>query len=235
MSKIKVGWAPLFNDTYSKGLALLVTKPENLFDTHLKEGDHRYKLCPATQDLARNTFVIRSPFDAHFILDADQRQIEFIEPHVQSMDFYNMRSHQYSDKDEPIMSINFHQLFVTEHKDIELTMTAPWFENSHQSFRVVPGRFKISDWWRPIDFAIQLPNRRHEVKIKQGDPLFYITFSSRNPSDIVVLHELKITKELDDFIYATTGAKHYQPRCPLKTLYGLFNKFNKKPRLHYID
>ena len=45
----------------------------------------------------------------------------------------------------------------------------------------------------------------------------------------------KITKELDDFIYATTGAKHYQPRCPLKTLYGLFNKFNKKPRLHYID
>jgi hypothetical protein len=235
MSKITVGWAPLLNGVYSKGLTLLVTKPQNLFETHIKNGSHRHKLCPATLDLSRNTFVIRSPFDAHFILDADKRNIEFIEPHVQSMDFYNMRSHQYSETDEPIMSINFYQIFFTEEKDIEATVTAPWFEKNYHSFRVIPGRFKISDWWRPLDFAIQLPERRHEVIIKEGDPLFYITFSSRDPSDVFVLKELEITKELDDFINVTTGVKNYRPRCPLKNLYRLFNRYKHKPSLKFLD
>lgn len=235
MSKIEVGWAPLLTEDYAKGLALLVTKPESLFNTHMKSGDYRYKLCPATQDIARNTFVVKSPFDAHFILDADKRNIEFIDPHIQSMDFFNMRANQYSETDEPLMSINFYQLFFTEEKDIEATITAPWFELNHHNFRVVPGRFKISDWWRPLDFAIQLPNRKHEVKINRGDVLFYISFSSRDPSDVVTLREMKVTKELDEFIFATTGAKNYQPRCPLKTLYGLFNRYKKKPRLEFID
>lgn len=235
MSNKIVGWAPLLEETYSKGLALFITKPISLFDTHIKKGNHRYKLCPASQDLSRNTFVIKSPFDCHFILDADKKSLEMFEPHIQSMDFYNMRSHQYGLDDEPIMSINFFQLFLTEDEGVEMTVTAPWFENVHNNFRVVPGRFMISDWWRPLDFAIQLPERRSEVRIKSGEPLFYVTFSTKDPSDVIHLKEIKVTKELDDFIHVTTGAKNYQPRCPLRSLYYYFRKFKKKPRLEFIE
>lgn len=235
MSKVKVGWAPLLTEPWSRGLALFVNKPENLFDQHMRAGSHRYRLCPATRNLAQNTFVVKSPFDAHFILDADLRNIEFIQPHVQNLEFFNLRGHQYAETDEPIMSINFFQLFVTEQPDVEAMVTAPWFEKTQASFRVIPGRYRISDWWRPLDFALQLPQRRSEVKIRSGDVLFYITFSNRDPESRFLLEEIAVTPELDDFINVTTGAKNYRPRCPLRTLYGFFDKYKHKPRLEFID
>lgn len=138
MSKITVGWSPYLESDYQKGLAFFANKPINLYDTHMKQGSHRYKLCPATKDLAYNTFIVRSPFDAHFILDADKKTIEFISPYIQPIDFYFMR-------------------------------------------------------------------------------------------------EVKLTNDLKSIITSAKDAKYYQPRCPLKTLYGLFNKYKKKPKLEFID
>lgn len=235
MSKITVGWSPYLESDYQKGLAFFANKPINLYDTHMKQGSHRYKLCPATKDLAYNTFIVRSPFDAHFILDADKKTIEFISPYIQPVDFYFMREGQYSDTDQPIMSIHYHQIFVTENKNVEMTVTAPWFEETQQDFRVVPGRFKISDWWRPLDFAIQLKHRRQEIRIKKNDPLCYLTFVTGDPSDKVNMREVKLTNDLKSIITSAKDAKYYQPRCPLKTLYGLFNKYKKKPKLEFID
>jgi hypothetical protein len=235
MSRILVGWAPYLETDYQKGLAFFAEKPISLYDTHIKSGNHKYKLCPANKDLTRNTFVVRSPFNAHFIVDADKRTIEFVQPNVQPFDFFHMRAGEYSDTDQPIMSINYHQIFVTENKDVEMTMTAPWFEETHHDFRVIPGRFKISDWWRPVDFAIQLKQRRQEIVIKRGDPLFYLTFVTKDPTDIVKIKEVKLTEGLKDILASATGAKHYQARCPLKTLYGVFSKYKRKPTLEFLE
>jgi hypothetical protein len=201
----------------------------------MKHTDYRYRQCPATTDLARNTFIVRSPFDAHFTLDADQRTLEFHAPHVQSLDFFNMRDGQYGTSDAPLLSINFHQVFLTQHKNVELTITAPWFETDAQQFRVVPGRFCISSWWRPIDFALQLPERRSTVRIKKNQALFYVGFSTGNSTDRAELRDLKLTPQLENFMGICTQAKHYQPRCPLRTLYGLFDKYKHKPRLEFTD
>jgi len=232
MSKVTVGWAPYLESDYQKGLAFLASKPISVYETHMKAGNHRYKLCPATRDLALNTFIVRSPFDAHFIVDADKKTIQFIEPYVQPFEFYHMRKGEYSDTDQPIMSINYHQVFVTEDKNVEMTVTAPWFEETQQDFRVVPGRFKISDWWRPLDFAIQLKERRQEVRIKKDDPLFYLTFITGDPSDVVVIKDVDLNDDLKSILASATDAKHYQPRCPMKTLYGIFNRYKRKPSLH---
>lgn len=235
MSKIIVGWAPYLDTEYAKGLALFVTKPLSVFDSRMRAGNHRYKLCPATRDLARNTFIITAPFDAHFFLDADKRTIEFAGTSKQSFEFFNMRAEQYGTTDQPIMSINYFQLFVSQHENVELTMTAPWFEDGAAAFKIVPGRFNIGKWWRPLDVAMQLSGRQQEVKIKQGDVLFYVSFSTGNPDDVIELKEISVTKELQDFCNLSTGVKHYQPQCPFKTLYGLFKNYKKKPSLEFID
>lgn len=235
MAKVTVGWAPYLDTEYAKGLAFFITKPLSVFDSKMRTGGHRYRLCPATRDLARNTFVVTAPFDAHFYLNADLRTIEFIGTNKQAFDFFNMRANQYGPADQPLMSINYYQLFVTEHEHVDMTMTAPWFEESTANFKIVPGRFNIGKWWRPLDVAMQLSNRQQEIKIKRGDVLFYVTFSTGNPDDIITLKEIQVTKDLQDFCNLATGVKHYQPKCPLKTLYGWFKQFKRKPRLRFLE
>ena len=235
MAKVTVGWAPYLDTEYAKGLAFFITKPLSVFDSRMRTGNHRYRLCPATRDLARNTFVVTAPFDAHFYLDADKRTIEFAGTGKQAFEFFNMRAEQYGPTDQPIMSINYYQLFVSQHDQVEMTMTAPWFEDSVAAFKIVPGRFNIGKWWRPLDVAMQLPERQQEIKIKQGDVLFYVTFSTGNSDDVVVLREIAVTKELQNFCNLATGVKHYKPQCPFKTLYGWFKQFKHKPKLEFID
>jgi hypothetical protein len=237
MAKITIGWAPLIYDC-TKGLALFIKKPESVYDTHIKEGEYKYKQCPATNSLTKNTFIVRSPFDANFVVDVDSHTLELIPPFVQPNDFFNMRKGQYGPNDQPLMSLNFHQIVLTEHEKVEATITAPWFEEAQNDFRVIPGRFMISDWWRPLDFAMQLRTRKQVVKIKRDEPLFYITISTKDPDDIAVMREVRLTEELKSFLNIATDSKYYQPRCPLKTLYGAFKHYIKRghrPKLEFID
>ena len=230
MSSLDIGWAPVFYEA-TRGLELFVTKPQSLYDTHMKHMDHRYRQCPATVSLARRTYVVTAPFDAHFVLDADARQIEFINPHVQPLDFFNFRDGQYVTDSEPLISLNFHQLFLAE-QSVDMQITAPWFEKQHSDFRVIPGSYDCGRWWRPVDFALQLPHRRSTVKIQRGQALFYVTFGT---DQTIRLRELRLTDQLQSFLGVCTQAKHYEPRCPLRTLYGLFDKYKHKPRLEFID
>lgn len=237
MSKITLGWAPYLYDC-TRGLEFFVKKPESVYTTHMKENGHKYKQCPATTNIARNTFIVRSPFDAAFIVDADKQTLEFVPGHEQPFEFFNMRKGQYGPEDQPIMSLNFHQILVTEHENVEASITGPWFEESQNNFRVVPGRLMISDWWRAIDFAIQLKSRQQLVKIKKDDPLFYITISTKDPDDVAIIRELKFTDELRKCLDATVDSKFYQPRCPLKNLYSAFKQYTARkhrPKLEFID
>lgn len=238
MAKIVLGWAP-YNTDSSNGLLYLFSKPENVYNKHIKDGEYKHKQCPATIELTRKTFVIESPFDAHFILDADKRTLELIPPCNLPEKFFHIRKGQYGDKDFPVVSMNFYQLFVTEDKDVSITITSPWFEESvNPAFRVVPGRFSISDWWRPLDFAMQLHNRRQEVKIKKGDPLYYVDVHTKNPEDSVIIKEIELDPPLVTFIQGALDYKFFRPMCPLKTLYGAFNQYTKRkhrPKLKFLE
>jgi len=238
MAKKVIGWTPNV-PAGCAGLEFLLEKPESVFSRHMKNTEYRYKQCPSTLELARNTFVVVSPFDGHFKVNADTQQLEIFPPYFLPQEFFHMRPGQYGPNDPPLMSLNMHQLFITEEEGVEVVVTAPWFErNASSQFVISPGRVDISKWWRPLDCAFQLFEREQEVRICRGDPLFYISVRTGDPSDVVVVKEIKFTPELELYIKRNTDVKHFTPQCPLKSLYSMATrqiKLGKRPKLEFLE
>lgn len=238
MAKITVGWCPII-DPKLAGVELFMEKPESVFKAHMKDTEYKYRLCPATVEVARNTFVIRAPFDLHFKMRNDVRKIEIFGPTLPPEDFFYIRSDQYGENDTPLMSLYAHQLLMSEDKDVNILVTSPWFEvNTNTQFRIIPGRMNISKWWRALDLVFQLNEMDQEVFIKAGDPLIYVNFYTNDPDDVIVIKEVKLTEKLRIYVRMLTDAKFFQAKCPLNKLYNLANKFKslgKRPKLEFLE
>mgnify|MGYP001201945346 FL=1 len=233
-----VGWCPWFD--YSTGLEMLVEPMESLFDKHMKGHRYNYNKCPSVNNVFKNTYVLTSPFDAHFELDLENNHIHlFHQSKDIPADFFHLREDEYGEKDDPIMSINFRMLFATEDNGIDLMVTSPYFEPLGSApLRIIPGRIHISDWWRPTEIAFQASSKKEIIKIKRGDPLLYATFSTVVPEDVIELKEIELTTELTDYVYSSVRFKWYHPRCPLSKLYKfsrIFTKKGKRPKLKFIE
>lgn len=235
MADITVGWCPIDAEL---GLLQLIEEPQSLYDKYLKGTKYRHLNCPATMDIYKNTFVVTSPFDCFFELDIENRQLHLFNKSKNfSEDFFHMREGEYGEKDDPLMSLKYHLLFMAEEDDIEMMMTAPYFEPKQNKLRIIPGKMNISKWWRPTDLAFQLNSRKESIKIKRGDPLFYVTFIPKTTGSFINLKEVELTKELKDYIESTVNMKWFAPRCPLSKLYSIADKFRKKgkrPKLKFL-
>ena len=238
MAKITVGWCPII-DPKLAGVELFMEKPESVFKTHMKDSGYKYKLCPATVEVARNTFIVNAPFDLHFKMRSELKQIELFGPTLPPEEFFYIRSDQHGETDTPLMSIYSHQLLLAEDNNVNIMVTSPWFEmNTNTQFKIIPGRMNISKWWRALDFAFQLNTMDQEVIIKAGEPLFYVNFYTDNPDDVVVIKEIQLTTELRTYVRMLTDSKFFQAKCPLNKLYSLAQRFKsmkKRPKLVYLE
>jgi len=236
MADITIGWCPMYVDL---GLLQLIEQPKSLYDKYLKNTKYNHLKCPATMDIYKNTFVVASPFDCFFETDLENKQIHLFSkskniPH----DFFHLREGEYGQDDDPLMSLAFQLLFMSEENDIEMIVTSPYFESQQSNLRVIPGRMNISKWWRPTDLAFQLENKKEKIKIKRGDPLFYVTFIPKTSGDFIKLKEVELTQELQDYVSSTVNMKWFAPRCPLSKLYSIADKFRKKgkrPKLKFLQ
>jgi hypothetical protein len=78
----------------------------------------------------------------------------------------------------------------------------PLFENRVFPWHLIPGKYNIGKWLRPIDFTIEYKVPKGKIKIKRGEPLFYIHFSTAT-------HE---TFELER-VHQTEGMQHQVGAC----------------------
>jgi hypothetical protein len=68
--------------------------------------------------------------------------------------------------------------------------------------------------------------------------LFYISVRTGDPSDVVVVKEIKFTPELELYVKRNTDVKHFTPQCPLKSLYSMATrqiKLGKRPKLEFLE
>ena len=238
-NKVTVGWCH-WNTDSSIGIEMLVDDPlQSLYSRDLKGHKYKYAECPSSNEIFKNTYVLSSPFDAYFEVDLETKQINLFSKHTNMpREFFHLREDEYGEADEPIFSLNFHMLFVTEDLGVDLRVTSPHFELPGVSpLIIIPGRVNISDWWRPTDLAFQLSSKKEVVRIKKGDPLLYVNFSTSTPEDIIELKEIELTQTLKDYVMSTTKMKWYHPRCPLSKLYSIsraFTKKGKRPKLKFL-
>ena len=208
---------PLIKDINALKESIVTTAPESDFVK-----------CPAVHNHVRNTFVIRSPIDLTFISDGK----EVLTKNYNQEIFDNL----FIIRDVPsgFLSLTITDAFFFTEEDCEMTLTGAYLSNNDASkyLSVLPGVFNISKWFRNIDFACFIREFNKEINIKQGDPLMYLKFNSKEP---IVFKKFYYTKEIAEISSIVIKQKVFQKEKSintyLETVYNLFTKSKIKNRL----
>jgi hypothetical protein len=86
--------------------------------------------------------------------------------------------------------------------------------------KIIPGRFDISKWIRPVEWACEVPNDIDVLPITEGDPIFCVRFVTENNA-LVKLTRVQQTDELLSMSRACTGVKVFKPGLKLPQAYEL--------------
>tara|TARA_S200000501_G_C20867432_1_gene762613 strand:+ start:1486 stop:2208 length:723 start_codon:yes stop_codon:yes gene_type:complete len=238
---IKIGWTPTTPE-----IALIYQEPESVYKNLYTNIDSSFKLCPAFTDFLKNWYILKSPLDINFLYkkvsdtDAKITYNEIISPPYIS---FNERKRDWSPEhrpderlkleknNNPLISFSFHQLFVTDEKDLHIEQVSPFLHMHELSYfkylRTIPGAFNIHSWIRPLDFAYEIITDNAIIDIKKGDPLCYVRFNTHKK---VKIEQIPFTSELDDYSIATTSFKEVSPGLSLAKMYNLFRRI-RRPKL----
>ena len=247
---IEVGWTPARAET-----ALVYTEPESLFSDVYKDIDAAFRFCPAFTSYLKNWYIIRSPLHIKFaykkVSNTDAKITINDENITSQYVVFDERKHEWSGEykaedtpdgkfngrlklnknNNPLISLTFPQLFVTDEKDLRLEQVSPFLHMHELSYfkylRSICGAFNIYSWVRPLDFAYEIVTDNAVIDIKRGDPLCYVRFvTDKNVS----IKQIPLTTQLEDYAKATTTLKSLRPGLPLQKMYDLFLKI-RRPKL----
>lgn len=200
--------------------------------------------CPSITSLYKNTFVVRCPFDLTVTVASDPEGKKFI--HVTNPDS-NFTEDFIVDRKEDensvfkMMSLSISYLFYAK-ESVELEVYPPVLSNHHsetlRNISVICGKFDISKWIRPTDYAFEIIDDFKPLTFKRGDPLFYIKFNTdkhvnliRTPIDPEVENLIQSEVLLKNQFPGNSLKKNYEFAKPLLSLYNkfLFKKTHKCP------
>ena len=79
---------------------------------------------------------------------------------------------------------------------------------SLRNINVICGKFDISKWIRPTDFAFEIIDTSQVMQFRRGDPLFYVRFNTNKKVNLV---RTDLTQDMLNVVRAQVGIKKYVP------------------------
>lgn len=190
--------------------------------------------CPAAVDFDRRHFVIPAPIDVtlHFkrqpdgslgLADADGQQSAIRESGLSSMLMLGPQS-EWRHPDRPMIQIISPYVFVAD-EPCFVVQTAPYLHYFAEPRPGVQmgGRFPIHIWPRPMSWAFEWYDISKPLKLKRGEPWFYVHFETENPSARVRLVEQEETAELGSYIDSIADVSKY-----VNQTYSLFSEAQRR-------
>lgn len=237
MSKesVTVYWSPFSPINRQMNLTLLDLEPVPIYPEIIQRRDpnpiipnsgrqlnsNGYQSCSAWHTLGKNYYSIPSPFDAHIKLNSNGEILP--SPHYEW--FIERVS---SMKNSLSLDVDLEYSFFCE-EPLNITLTPPFMHKPSQSDYgfLIPARFDISSWFRPVVLIHQLWENVSEFKVSNGEPLAYIKFETDKK---VVLKRFQMTQDIKDIADACLNYKYVRSFEPLDKLYKRFHKvgFHKK-------
>jgi hypothetical protein len=229
---VTVYWSPWGEQEQYASRFLSYQTPDRLVDglKQFRNEENRmdnFLMCPAFNNSIKNTFVFRAPTDVNIRFTAREMfnhldpnrpfDPETIKPKAPSL--INSTTVQYKPS----------WVFFCE--ETMLMQTSPPYMHQHTVAKhgyIVPGSFDISNWFRPVESAIQLWPNQNEVQINQDDPLLYVNFINSQP---VKLQKFYLTNELYDIGMSCVNLKGYRFERSLSKLYNIFQSSRLKNKL----
>ena len=178
-------------------------EPERYFDTF----DAKIKIyysCPAWQHKVKREFVIRAPKPIELTM---HREEQYLESNLGDL---------FQQIIQPPPNWEVDQTFQI-HLPVFLMWTKAknvWVEQKQcggNNFRTVEGWWNLSDWSRPINFAVEFIDESKPIIIKRGDPIYRLAFYQEHNHN-----------QTYDMVKATPTSKQLrdaQKRTELKNLF----------------
>jgi hypothetical protein len=225
---VEVYWTP-----WTQGLGnhpfisshVLTQQPDPIISAIIKERpDAGYTKCPAFVDACRNGFVIKSPVDINITLDHSKKTLT---TDRYGQDFYECEINNRGDQSSPsnpfLMSL-FPKILFYAKEPVEVEQLDLMVLTAPANVKTIPGKFDISKWIRPVEWAIEVDHSVTTLSIKTGDPLFMVRFKTLGniPVKLVRVNQ---TIELGATVNAFLSVKKQRPKLKLKQLYELSKNY----------
>ena len=186
--------------------------------------------CPAVKSVLKNDFVIKAPIDLTLTFDQTTASI-FTHNYYQK--FFDKYVVNRSKPGGPvILSLPPRYIFFSK-DDVEmLSLDLPLLSSeSNKNIKMIPGKYNISKWLRPIDFTFTVIDPLQPVAVKAEDLLWAVRFYT--PNDVPVkMTRFNLTENILKSSQSMMHIKKYREFLPLKKCYelakGLIQQLNKK-------
>lgn len=186
--------------------------------------------CPAAIDFDRRHFVIPSPLDltVRFVRqpngqlslqDADGENSAVRPNNLRELLFMHPQN-EWRHPDRPVIQMVSPYIFIAD-DPCYIVQTAPYLHYFSEQRPGVQmgGRFPIHIWPRPVSWGFEWHDVSKPLKLKRGEPWFYVRFETENPSAHVRLVEQDNTDELEKYIESIAGVSNY-----VNKTYSLFSE-----------
>ena len=239
MTETIIYWAPGYQSRDTYDLNHLYPTPKSLYEemiakkAPLKENLNDFLRCPATSDLFKTTFVVRAPVDTNVSLNFQTRRSKEINSNAADDNRYKIKMdfiHQPTLLDHNLIDYNHPILFFSEEDSMIATLTPPYFEyvTSYQHGIIVPGRFDIGKWFRPVNMEFQLWPGVNTLNVPAGEALCYINFLTDKK---IILKRFNTNRDIDKLIASIAKVSPYKRFTRLSQRYKAFEQSQSKQRI----
>jgi len=179
--------------------------------------------CPAAVDFDRRHFVIPAPIDLTLqfvrqpngqlsLQDADGDQSGIRANGLQQLLIFHPEK-EWRHPDRPLIQFLSPYIFVAD-EPCYVVQTPPYLHYFAEQRPGVQmgGRFPVHIWPRPVSWGFEWHDISKPLKLKRGEPWFYVRFETENPSARVRLIEQERTEELEMYISDISDVSKYVNR-----------------------
>lgn len=176
--------------------------------------------CPAVRAAAVGYMSVGSPFSLRLKFRRRDNTVSFIPVYPftsinesKLSEIFRLEPReQWRSADVPLFQISSPYFFVAD-EQIEVEQCQPIFANSTSlNWRIIPGRFNIYGWQRPLNWAIEWDTKCGDLVIRLGEPLYYLKFFDAegrlisNPN----IQQVELTEDLRAKLNASAGVTSLQ-------------------------
>ena len=193
---MNIGWT-----TLDYGSDLLYEEPARLYEQIAPEYNYGLKHCLGVNDLWKNVFSIKLPFNLKISYDNDLQKVIIDEDYStintdKLISFIDNDISSYTK--HPLIQIKLNQIFSSDSQCL-LTIMPPIFElNSNpmwQYIRLISGTMNIYDWHRDVNFSFEWLDTSKPIIIKKNTPISYVKFNSKKFDEKFDIKRLKFDEK----------------------------------------
>jgi hypothetical protein len=173
--------------------------------------------CPSVLGYTKNTFLIKNPLDLSVRINKNNT-VDAKTPGSSML----LGIRDFNEKS--IVIDYFINISLFSESNISVSQISPYMENNPCSgAHLIPGKFNIGEWFRPLNASYFLENKDVDFILKKDDPLYYLVFDT---DDKIEFKEFYYTDSLIEIVNSTVGLKRYKKNIPLMNLYQMFKEQN---------